>query len=174
VDDVIVWVAKYLIWVMCAGFALLWLLREHGTAKVRGAVIAAHGLGLTLVGIVIAGHLHTDPRPFAQPPYPRPLFSHTKDNGFPSDHSAAAGLIAAVALLRRHWLSGIALAACAGAIAAARVGAHVHHVQDVVAGLLIGAVAAGIAVAVVALVDAKLAARRARATSARHSVEPAS
>jgi undecaprenyl-diphosphatase len=167
VDDVIVWVAKYLIWVMCAGLALLWLVRERGTAKVQVAVIAVIGLGLTLVGIVIAGHLHTDPRPFVQNPHLKPLFSHTADNGFPSDHSAAAGLIAAVALLRRHWIAGIALAACAAAIAAARVAAHVHHVQDVVAGLLIGAVAAAIATGVVMLVSAKLADRRARNEPAR-------
>jgi undecaprenyl-diphosphatase len=171
VDDIIVWVAEYLIWVMCAGFALLWLLREHGSAKVLVLVAAVLGLGLTVVGIVVAGHLHTDPRPFAQPPYPTPLFSHAKDNGFPSDHSAAAGLIAALALLRRHWRSGVALAACAAGIAAARVAAHVHHVQDVVAGLLIGAAAATIAVAVVVIASAKLAARRPQAVPPRHRVE---
>lgn len=167
------WVAKYLIWVMCAGFALLWLVRERGTAKVQLAIAAALGLGLTLVGIVIAGHLHTDPRPFMQKPYPTPLFSHAADNGFPSDHSAAAGLIAGLALLRRHWRSGLALVACAAAIAAARVAAHVHHVQDVVAGLLIGGAAAAIAIGVVVLVSSRIAARHGDTEPARHSVEPA-
>ncbi|MGH7733091.1 MAG: phosphatase PAP2 family protein, partial [Gemmatimonadales bacterium] len=70
-----------------------------------------------------------------------PLFPHGRDNGFPSDHSIAAGLIAGLVLFRsRLWGAVFALAAFC--VAAARVAAHVHHVQDVVAGLILGGIAA--------------------------------
>ncbi|MGH3174803.1 MAG: phosphatase PAP2 family protein, partial [Streptosporangiaceae bacterium] len=88
-----------------------------------------------------AGKLHSDPRPFVQNPRLHPLFQHARDNGFPSDHSIAAGLIAGLALFRsRLWGTVFALAAFC--VAAARAAAHVHHVQDVVAGLILGGIAA--------------------------------
>lgn len=157
---------------MCAGFALAWLVYERGWGRWRLAAAAVLGLGLTLVGIVIAGHLHTDPRPFVQDPSLTPLFSHAPDNGFPSNHSAAAGLIAALVLLRRRWLIGLGLAGCAVAVGAARVAAHVHHVQDIVAGLLIGAAAAAIALVLVALLSSRLAARRGSEQPTPERVEP--
>lgn len=160
-DGVIVWVARYLIWVMCGGLALCWLVAERGMGRVQVALAAVLGLALTVALIAIAGHLHTDPRPFVQDPGLRPLIEHAADNGFPSDHASAAGLIAALALVRRRWFFGLLLGACAVAVSAARVAAHVHHVQDVVAGLLIGAFAAAVAVWVAGWVCTRLVAWRA-------------
>jgi undecaprenyl-diphosphatase len=141
VDSVIVFIAQYLLLVMAAGFAVYWLAAESWPdGKVRLGATAVAGLVLTLVFIYIGGKLHTDPRPFVQNSSLKPMFPHPKDNGFPSDHSAAAGLIAALVLWRsRAW--GALFGVAALLVAAARVLSHVHHVQDVVAGLAFGVIA---------------------------------
>lgn len=144
----IAFVATYLLWVLAACFALIWLLAEDHRGKVNLAAAAVTGLALVLVLITIAGALHTDPRPFVQNPALHPLIPHAPDNGFPSDHAAAAALIATLVILRHRWY-GAALTIGALAVAWSRTSAHVHHVQDVAAGLAIGA-AAGWAAALLA------------------------
>jgi membrane-associated phospholipid phosphatase len=101
-----------------------------------------------------------DPRPFVQAPSSPPLFPHAADNGFPSDHGAAGGLLAALVTAHKRAV-GAVVAVGAVLIAAARVAAHVHHVQDVVAGLAIGVAAGVLAVWTVNRIVA-VRARRAR------------
>ena len=144
VDSVIAWLANYLLWVMAAGAVAYWVFRENRAGKITLAASAIIGLGLTLVFIAIAARLHTDPRPFVQNPRLHPLIAHSADNGFPSDHSAAAGLIATLIALRDRLL-GVVFGLVAVIVAAARVAAHVHHLQDVAIGLVLGALAATIA-----------------------------
>jgi len=143
-----VWVAQYLLWLMVAGFAAVWAFGEQRRGKITLGASAIFGLVLALVFMLIASHVHHDPRPFVDNPNIKPWFAHSPDNGFPSDHSIAAGLIAAL-VTWRHRLGGLVFCAAAAAIAWARVAAHVHHLQDVLAGLLLGGVAAAIAVAIV-------------------------
>jgi undecaprenyl-diphosphatase len=144
VDTLIAWLANYLLWVMAVVAVVFWLRNENRSGKVELAASAVVGLVLTFALIKLLAHLHSDPRPFVQNPHLHPLISHSADNGFPSDHSAIAGLIATlVALRNRVW--GLGLAVLAIVVAVARVAAHVHHVQDVVAGLAIGAAGAVIA-----------------------------
>lgn len=140
-DSVIAFAAQYLLFVMVAGFALFWWFGTDRDGKLRLGGAAVIGLVVAVVFLVVAGKLHSDPRPFVQNPRLHPLFPHGRDNGFPSDHSIAAGLIAGLVLFwSRPWGAVFALAAFC--VAAARVAAHVHHVQDVVAGLLLGGIAA--------------------------------
>jgi membrane-associated phospholipid phosphatase len=162
VDSVIVFVAQYLLFIMAGGFAVYWLAGERWPdGKVRLGATAVVGLVLTLAFIYIGGKLHSDPRPFVQNPSLKPMFPHPKDNGFPSDHSAAAGLIAALVLWRnRAW--GALFGVAALLVAAARVLSHVHHVQDVVAGLAFGVIAFLIAWYVVRFALAGLARKQAR------------
>lgn len=147
-NTVIVWTAQYLLWVMVAGFAAVWLLAEDRRGKIELAGQAVLGIVLMVAFLYIAKSVHHDPRPFIQNPHIKPLFGHSRDDGFPSDHSLAAGLIAILIFLR-HRLLGVLFVAAAVAIAWARVAAHVHHLQDVVAGLLLGALAAVLAVVIV-------------------------
>lgn len=140
-DSVITFAAQYLLFIMVVAFAAVWLLGTDRAGKLRLVAAAAIGLVVAVLFLVAAGKLHSDPRPFVQNPRLHPLFQHASDNGFPSDHSIAAGLIAGLALSRsRLW--GAAFALAAFCVAAARVAAHVHHVQDVVAGLILGGIAA--------------------------------
>lgn len=147
-DSLISWIAQYLLWVMVVGFALLWVFAEHRRGKLEFAAQAAIGFVFALSFLYIAKAVHHDPRPFVENPHIKPLFSHGPDDGFPSDHSIAAGLIATLVLVRHH-VNGIAFSAAAIAIAWARVAAHVHHLQDVVAGLILGALAAALGILVV-------------------------
>jgi undecaprenyl-diphosphatase len=107
----------------------------------------------------VAKSVHHDPRPFVQNPHVKPLFPHSRDDGFPSDHSIAAALIAGLTAWR-HRLIGALLGLGAAAIAWARVAAHVHHLQDVLAGLALGVVAAVLASLAAAWVLARLEASR--------------
>src|SRR3954451_8156713 len=143
-DSLIVWTAQNLLWLMVVGFAAIWLFIETRPKKLHVAVEAGLGLVLALALLYVAKSVHHDPRPFVQNPHIRPLFAHGRDDGFPSDHSLAAGLIATLAWLR-HRLLGLSFVAAALAIAWARVAAHVHHLQDVASGLLVGALAAVLA-----------------------------
>ena len=141
VDSVIAFAAQYLLFIMVAAFGAFWLFGADRAGKLRLAGAAVIGLVLAVVFVVAAGKLHSDPRPFVQNPRLHPLFQHARDNGFPSDHSIAAGLIAGLVLFRsRLWGAVFVLAALC--VAAARAAAHVHHVQDVVAGLILGGIAA--------------------------------
>lgn len=158
-DTVIAWLANYLLWVMVVVAAAQGLIRERGSGRLTAGAAAVVGLGLTLVFIVIAAKLHTDARPFVQNPHLHPLISHSADNGFPSDHSAAAGLIAMLVTLRDR-LIGAVLWLLALGVGAARMAAHVHHLQDVAAGLAIGAVAAVLATALVRAAASRIPALR--------------
>ena len=146
-DTLIVVAAKYLIYVMVVGFAAVWLLAERRRGKVELALAAVVGLIAVLIFIQIAASSYTDPRPFVVNPSVAPLIAHAPDNGFPSDHSAAAGLMTALVLLRRRWVSGLLLAIGAALVAWSRVAAHVHHLLDVSVGLGLGVVAAVVGVA---------------------------
>lgn len=139
--ELIVLVAQDLLYVLVLVAAGVWLTRDR-RGKVGLAAEGIVGLAIVGIGILLAGHLHSDPRPFVHDPHSTPLFAHPADNGFPSDHSAAAGLLTALVLRYKRWL-GAAVGAGAVAIAWARVAAHVHHAQDVAAGLGIG-LAAGV------------------------------
>ncbi|HET6877814.1 MAG TPA: phosphatase PAP2 family protein [Jatrophihabitans sp.] len=163
-NTVIVWVAQYLLWVMVAGFAAVWLFAENRRGKIDLAAQAVVGIVLMVIFLYIAKSVHHDPRPFVENPHIKPLFGHSRDNGFPSDHSLAAGLIAVLVLLR-HRLLGLPFVAAAIAIAWARVAAHVHHLQDVVAGLLLGGLAAVLAFVIVNAVLARWRSRRAGVSS---------
>jgi undecaprenyl-diphosphatase len=147
-DSLIAWLADYLLFVMLAVALVSWLSLEDIRGKARWAAVAVLGLAIAWLLLVTAASLHTDVRPFVQNPALRPLIKHSADNGFPSDHCLAAGLLTSVVIFR-HRLIGTMLAGAAVVLAAARVAAHVHHVQDVVAGLLLGALAGWLATVLV-------------------------
>lgn len=150
-DSVIIAAASYLLYAMVLGFGLVWLLAEGRRGKVELALAAGIGLIVVLILTAIATRTYYDPRPFVAVAEGGdgviPVIPHDPDNGFPSDHSAAAGLMAALVLLRRRWLAGLWFAAAAAAVAWGRVAAGVHHLLDVGAGLTLGAVAAAVGIA---------------------------
>jgi undecaprenyl-diphosphatase len=154
VDTLVVVLAQYLLGVLAVVAAVVWWRRDR-IGRIRLGAEALLGLALVGLAIAVAGHLHTDPRPFVHDPASAPLFPHPADNGFPSDHGAAAGLLTAL-VLRYRRAAGVTVGVGAAAIAWARVAAHVHHAQDVVAGLGIGLAAGAVALVVVHLAAVRL------------------
>jgi undecaprenyl-diphosphatase len=157
VHTLIVAVAQDLLFALLAVAGVVWLVLDR-SGKVRLAAEGVVGLALLGAGIWLAAHLHSDPRPFLTDPASRPLFAHAADNGFPSDHASAAGLLTALVFRYRKAL-GALVGVGAVLIAWARVAAHVHHAQDVVAGLAIGLAAGALAAWAVSLLAGALGRR---------------
>jgi membrane-associated phospholipid phosphatase len=151
-SGLIVFVAQDGIFVVAAVALVAWFtLPRHD--KFALAVQIVVGVLVVAALVRVAGALHTDPRPFVVEPHLKPLFPHPADNGFPSDHTALAAVVALLVLLFRP-LVGLGLLGVTFAIGASRVAAHVHHPQDLIAGLVIGLLAAGVAMVVWAAVMA--------------------
>ncbi len=149
-DSLILFTARVLPYLLVAAAVVVWLLlprRDKVALVVQGVVT----LVVVLVLIQIAGAVHTDPRPFVADPSVQPLFPHEPDNGFPSNHTSLAVAVALLVVVYRRWVGGVlfVLALCVGA---ARVAAHVHHVQDIVGGAVIGLVSVLVALLVWRLV----------------------
>jgi membrane-associated phospholipid phosphatase len=149
VNTVIVVVAQYLLFALVLLAGLTWL-RLDRAGKLRLAAEAVLGLAVLGLAIWIAGAVHVDPRPFVADPSVTPLFAHPADNGFPSDHAAAGGLLAVLVLRYRRTL-GVVVGVGAVLIGVARVAAHVHHAQDVLAGLGLGVLAGAAGILLTAL-----------------------
>jgi membrane-associated phospholipid phosphatase len=130
------------VWIVLAPLAAIWarlpVLRTTVVvaATVWGADLIAQGIK-TAVG---------RPRPFQVLPDADPLIGATVGTSFPSGHavtSAAGAILLAALLPRRAWPW---LALLAATIAFSRVYAGVHYPSDVLAGLVLGAVAALVAI----------------------------
>jgi undecaprenyl-diphosphatase len=133
-------VAQAGLYVVAVLAVVVWLTASR-SEKVALAVEMVVGLVAVAVLVKVAGALHTDPRPFVVDPSVHPWFSHPADNGFPSDHTAI-GSVTAFVVLRHRRAAGLGLLVLAVLVGVARVIAHVHHVEDIVAGVVIGLLAA--------------------------------
>ena len=147
-------VAQDALYAVALAAVVVWLLAPR-TGKVALAVQALAAVLAVGVLVKATGALHTDPRPFVVDPSVRPLFAHPADNGFPSDHTALAVAVAAVVAVHRRVV-GAVLLVVALLIGASRVAAHVHHWQDIGAGVLVGLVAAALGVLAWTLVSHRL------------------
>ena len=118
---------------------LLWLALPLA-GKVDFGLRALVVIAITAVLVLVAGFAHDSPRPFVLDPSHPALFAHAPDNGFPSDHTAysAAAALLIVYLRRRLGLALLAVAAVGGL---ARVASNVHHLQDIVASVVIAVLA---------------------------------
>jgi undecaprenyl-diphosphatase len=95
----------------------------------------------------IASHFYFDPRPFTVTDV-APLIAHSNDNGFPSDHTLFAAMLAWVALAFSRKV-GVPLLVVALLIGAARVAAGVHHWIDILGGFLAAAIGVTLAYAAI-------------------------
>jgi undecaprenyl-diphosphatase len=138
-DTLIVFCAKYLLFVMAIALAGYWALSPRANrAELALSAIAALALAYGLARL--AGLFFSHAQPFSVYGY-EPLIPHAVDNSFPSDHSAAAGVLAGVASLYNRGL-GILMWVLALAVAAGRVLSGLHYPVDGVAGLVLGGLAA--------------------------------
>lgn len=119
---------------VCAFLLLVaWLRRRPSGVLLPFAIGAICAIALD----AIAGIVHHDQRPFITLGV-APLIAHGVDNGFPSDHSAAAAFIAVTTLFIDAPL-GVLACVVAFAIGIARLYCLLHLPVDVIAGWVIGA-----------------------------------
>lgn len=158
-SDLTIFAAKYLVFIdaVLAIIMLAWLVYRRPHLDVLKWVIAGVVM-LLLSGIIakIGSAVYNDPRPFTTD-HIQPLISHAADNGFPSDHALlAAAIVAEIAIaavafatFRFVRLSYVLPFIVLGALVdAARVGAGIHHLQDVIGSTVFVAIAAVIALLV--------------------------
>jgi undecaprenyl-diphosphatase len=140
-DILIIFFAKYLIWIIVAA-ALPFLFFSHEWKRL--SIFAAISLVLAYVVGKVAGLVWYDARPFVVNGT-TPLVAHAADNGFPSDHMLMAATIASIVFVYNRTL-GLLLWVLAIAVGVGRVLAGVHHTVDILAS-------AAIAIVVVAVVE---------------------
>jgi undecaprenyl-diphosphatase len=139
---VIVFVAKYFIFLSLLVAAIFWL---RATTKEKFAL----GWRVVIGGAIaeglaqVAGRIYYDTRPFVSE-HVAPFFAHAPDNGFPSDHALAASFLGFVILLYSRS-TGILLLVIAVLIGWARVVSRIHHPIDIIGSFVIS----GISVAIV-------------------------
>ena len=136
-DDAVRGIAQWLLVVPAA--LTLWIIikRRQWQADIIDGVLASL-LTIAFVKLAAASYVHARP----SIAYGRlPLVSHAPDNAFPSDHLAACGLAFGYIWPRGRVFAFIVLV-CAALIGAARVLAGLHWPVDIVAGFLLGLLAA--------------------------------
>lgn len=138
VDNLIIFGAKYLIFILVLVVIVVWL---KTAAKTRWQFTAALVLAsITALALSkISGAFYYHPRPFVVQQI-EPLISHGSDNGFPSEHTLLAATISAVVYHYRLRLAA-GLFGLTILIGASRVLAHVHSLVDILGGLVLGALA---------------------------------
>lgn len=141
-DAIIIFCAKYLLFVIAIAVAAYWALSPRAN-KTELALTAIVALPLAYALARLAGLFFSHAQPFSVYHY-EPLIPHAVDNSFPSDHSTAAGALAGVASLYNRAL-GILLWILAVGVAAGRVLAGLHYPVDAVVGLVLGGLSAAAA-----------------------------
>lgn len=129
----ITFIAKYFIVLSVFGAFVVWLKLEIRQKK-QFIVLAIVGGILTLLLAKIGSHLFYNPRPFVVGHFV-PYFAHGNDNGFPSDHTLLAAMLAFVSW-RYSKKAGIGLLIIAIIIGLSRVVAGVHHVIDIIGSIV--------------------------------------
>lgn len=108
----------------------------------RGAVAALLAAAIALAVNQVLSHLWVRERPFVDHPGAvHQLVAHAADASFPSDHAAAAFAIAVI-LVGVHRRLGVAALGVAVLVSYARVYTGLHYPGDVLAGTVIGVIAA--------------------------------
>jgi undecaprenyl-diphosphatase len=134
---IVILIAQYLLFILIGIGGIYWL-RQDKAAKIKIAFIGLIGAVIALMLMKIGAALFYDPRPFVTHNVV-PYFHHVADNGFPSDHTSLAAVLAVTLFFASRKL-GIALFIGAIFVGGSRVIAHVHSPIDIIGGLVIGIV----------------------------------
>ena len=121
----------------------LWQAGHASAVKLAGAVWAGVG---ALVAVAInqpIATLDAEPRPYQVDPDTLVLIARSTDWSFPSDHAVMAGACA-VGLLIANRRLGVIVSVAGMLLAATRVYVGAHYPFDVLAGLLLGGIVAGV------------------------------
>ena len=142
-DVVGVLLGQYGIYFFATLMLVLWFALPRAAIDQRRHLV--YGAAAALIGLLVnyvISHLVYRPRPFVLYPHQvHLLVQHAPDSSFPSDHATAVFAVAAALLGSSKWLTRV-FWVFAVLIAIARVFIGVHWPTDVLAGFVIGPVAA--------------------------------
>lgn len=133
-DQITIFSAQYLPIVIVAITAVFLVLLEKARRMLALALLMASSI-IAFALDKILNRLVESPRPFMVEGV-APLFAHSTDNGFPSEHVLLAVVLASVVFAYNRKL-GIILAVLGLIVGAARVIANVHHPIDIAGGAVI-------------------------------------
>ena len=137
-DSLVVIVAKYFIIIPILIFIFVFIKNRMQWKKI--IVYALLCVIFTLIISSIAAKIYYDPRPFVSDNVTS-LFPYTADNGFPSDHTMLAAATTAIILpYSLGW--GIISGIITILIGWSRVYAVLHHVIDIIGGIIIPLISA--------------------------------
>ncbi len=137
-DALITFCGQYLIILPVLMTAYLLYKLDTKLKKQYLLLVIAGGL-LALVLALVASHFYSNPRPFLSDGV-TPKFSSATDNGFPSDHTLLAAVLAFASLVYSRKL-GVLLLVVAVLVAWGRVAGGVHHGVDVIASFALAGLA---------------------------------
>lgn len=118
---------------------LIYMLLNRDTGFLRTLLVP----GISFVVLSVGRHLLNRPRPYEAFGVPPVIKKDTKGKSFPSRHVFSATMIAMTFLLMSpwNWLGVLFLAVCL-LLAVVRVVSGVHYISDVLAGIIVGIMAA--------------------------------
>ena len=147
-------VANKLILLLPCFLAALWLWGGESQRQLALKVLVS--LGAALFISYLAGTLWPHPRPFVLG-LGHTFFAHRPTASFPSNHTILIATLACTLIFDRRWASwGYATLLLAAIVGASRVYLGVHFPLDILGGLALAPVAAGLALLVWNRVDGPL------------------
>ncbi len=135
-DTVIVDVAKYGLAISLLGGMFVFA-RTKGWGRWQFVATLLLGGVFSYALAKLGAQLFYDPRPFVIDGV-APLMKHAADNGFPSDHTLLAAVLAWACLLYSRSV-GVVLLLTMFAIGFARIAAGVHHPLDIAGSIVMAA-----------------------------------
>ena len=139
-------IEKVSIPVMVVITAALWFFSRPGGDR-KWKLACGSGFASAALAYAVAFVIHhawSRPRPYASHHISHP-WSNTTDASFPSDHATVSFAIA-FAILAFDTVAGVIFLVIAAIIAVGRLFIGAHYPSDVLAGLVIGLIAAGVVV----------------------------
>lgn len=152
-DSLIVFVAKYFLYLSVAIVGVYWLRASTNDKFSLAWKLVAGGI-LALAMARVSAHFYYDTRPFVAH-HIKPLFAHAADNGFPSDHALLTSFLGFSLLAYSRRIAAVLLV-IAVLVGWARVAAHVHSPIDIIGSFVF----AGVSAAIIVWID-RVVARRA-------------
>ncbi len=152
-DSLIVFVAKYFLYLSVAIVGVYWLRASTNDKFSLAWKLVAGGI-LALAMARVSAHFYYDTRPFVAH-HIKPLFAHAADNGFPSDHALLTSFLGFSLLAYSRRIAAVLLG-IAVLVGWARVAAHVHSPIDIIGSFVF----AGVSAAIIVWID-RVVARRA-------------
>jgi undecaprenyl-diphosphatase len=139
VDDVMEFAATWLIYLIFAAAAVLVAISLH-RRRLRPVIELGLALFIAFAAATVLSHLNDQLRPF-QTHQVHQLIAHAPGVSLPSDHATAAFALAfgVYAFLSHGW--GIVLGVAALAVGVSRIWVGVHYPGDIVAAVIIAALA---------------------------------